>query len=58
MSTSGNSLEVRQALRRMRRLALAFHGSELRLRDRREQSTNVVRANKARTVRDKARVGA
>jgi len=27
-------LEVRQVLRRMRRLALAFHGSEQRLQDR------------------------
>jgi hypothetical protein len=51
-------MEVRQALRRMRRLALAFHGSEQRLRDRGEQGANVVRANKARTVRDKARVDA
>ena len=46
--------EVRQALRKMRRLALAFHGSELRLLDRRERCAKVVQqATQVRTTREK-----
>lgn len=59
MSTSGDSLEVRQALRRMRRLALAFHGSELRLLNRSERKAKVVQHTAPpRPVRETQRVGA
>ena len=54
MSTSGrDSLEVRQALRKMRRLALAFHGSELRLLDRGERRAKVLHTAPARPAREK-----
>jgi hypothetical protein len=58
MSTFGNetSIEVRRALRKMRRLALAFHGSELRLLDRTERCAKVVHVAPAR--RTEAKVGA
>jgi len=58
MSTLGNEtqMELRRTLRKMRRLALAFHGSELRLLDRKERCAPVVHV--AATRRPQAKVGA
>jgi hypothetical protein len=54
MSTSGTTPELRETLRKMRRLALAFHGSELRLLDRSERRTVVVqRDREQRPTREK-----
>jgi hypothetical protein len=49
-------MDVRRTLRKMRRLALAFHGSELRLLDRTERRAKVVHV--APTSRPEAKVGA
>ena len=46
-------LEVRQVLRRMRRLALAFHGSELRLLNKDERRAKVVHVAPVRESREK-----
>ena len=56
MSTLGNEtqIDVRRALLKMRRLALAFHGSELRLMDRGERRAKVIQhTGPARTIREK-----
>ena len=50
------SIEVRRTVRKMRRLALAFHGSELRLLDRTERRAKVVHVAPARKT--EAKVGA
>ncbi len=46
-------MDVRRALRKMRRLALAFHGSELRLLDRTERCAKVVRVPHVRRADEK-----
>jgi hypothetical protein len=54
MSTSGTTPELREILRKMRRLALAFHGSELRLLDRSERrAVDVQRDREPRPTREK-----
>ena len=58
MTTLGNEtqMDLRRTLRKMRRLALAFHGSELRLLDRAQRCAPVVHVAPAR--RPQAKVGA
>jgi hypothetical protein len=57
-TTTDTPMDVRRAIRKMRRLALAFHGSELRLLERAERCAKVVHVAPARTSDQKVSVQA